>query len=141
MSNGRSGRICGTLSARSFTEILDVMRDTGFIGLRLTQFPQILDKYQMTAQEMEKEAKQAQRQIITISFNGPTHDASRQAEVVENAKKAMNFLKGFGAKHLVVFSPNRKNMSEEAFKTMCQTFNQIGEAAGEMGFRPGCTII
>ena len=58
-----------------FTEILDVMRDTGFIGLRLTQFPQILEKYQMTAQAMEKEASKRNVQIITISFNGPTHDA------------------------------------------------------------------
>src|SRR3569833_2883702 len=33
----------------SFTDILDVMKDTGFIGLRLTQFPQILDTYGITA--------------------------------------------------------------------------------------------
>ena len=32
-----------------FTDILDVMRDTGFIGLRLTQFPQILKTYDITA--------------------------------------------------------------------------------------------
>ena len=25
-----------------FTDILDIMRDTGFIGVRVTQFPQIL---------------------------------------------------------------------------------------------------
>jgi inosose dehydratase len=120
-----------------FTEILDVMHDTGFIGLRLTQFPQILDKYRMTAQAMEKEAAKRNVQIITISFNGPAHDASRQAEVIQNAKKAMTFLKGFGAKHLVVFSPNRANLNDESFKVMCQTFNRIGEAAGEMGFRAG----
>ena len=120
-----------------FTEILDVMHDTGFIGLRLTQFPQILEKYQMTAQAMEKEATKRNVQIITISFNGPTHDASKQTEVIQNAKKAMTFLKGFGAKHLVVFSPSRKNLTDDSFKTMCQTFNRIGEAAGEMGFRAG----
>jgi len=28
-----------------FTDILDVMRDTGFIGIRLTQFPGILKTY------------------------------------------------------------------------------------------------
>ncbi len=32
-----------------FTDILDVMRDTGFIGLRLTQYPQILERYDTTA--------------------------------------------------------------------------------------------
>ncbi len=38
-----------------FTEILDVMKDTGFIGLRLTQFPQILETYKITATQMQQE--------------------------------------------------------------------------------------
>jgi sugar phosphate isomerase/epimerase len=85
-----------------FTEILAVMRDTGFIGLRLTQFPQILKTYDITAAQMQKEASKRGCQIVTISFNGPVHDPSRHGEVVANAKSAMNFLKDFGAKHLVV---------------------------------------
>ena len=40
-----------------FTDILDVMRDTGFIGLRLTQFPEILKTYDITAAQMQKEAE------------------------------------------------------------------------------------
>ena len=32
-----------------FTDILDVMKDTGFIGIRMTQFPQILKTYNITA--------------------------------------------------------------------------------------------
>jgi len=39
----------------SFTDILDVMRDTGFIGVRVTQFPQILTTYNITTAELEKE--------------------------------------------------------------------------------------
>ena len=38
-----------------FTDILDVMRDTGFPGVRLTSFPGILEKYNMTAAQMERE--------------------------------------------------------------------------------------
>jgi inosose dehydratase len=49
----------------------------------------------------------------------------------------MGFLKEFGAKHLVVFSPNRTNASDAAFKAMCECFNEIGRAAGEMGFQAG----
>lgn len=120
-----------------FTDILDVMRDTGFIGLRLTQFPQILDKYKMTAADMKREADKRGVQIITISFSGPAHDPSKTSEVIENARKAMQFLQGFGAKHLVVFSPSRTHLNDSAFTVMCQTFNRIGEAAGEMGFRAG----
>src|ERR1700733_4032161 len=90
-----------------FTDILDVMRDTGFIGLRLTQFPQILKTYNITAKQMQEEASKRGCQIVTISFNGPAQDPARRGEMVASARAAMGFLKEFGAKHLVVFSPTR----------------------------------
>jgi sugar phosphate isomerase/epimerase len=123
-----------------FTEILDVMRDTGFIGIRLTQFPGILTKYGITAEQLEKEVSKRNLQVVTISFNGATHDASQLAKVLADARTAMNFLKTFGAHHLVVFSPSRRAKgadSPDAFTNMCTAFNRIGEAAGEMGFRAG----
>uniref|UniRef100_Q01SB3 Xylose isomerase domain protein TIM barrel n=1 Tax=Solibacter usitatus (strain Ellin6076) TaxID=234267 RepID=Q01SB3_SOLUE len=120
-----------------FTDILDVMKDTGFIGIRMTQFPQILKTYNVTVPELQKELSKRGCQIITISFNGPTHDPAKRADVLASAKTAMTFLKEFDAKHLVVFSPNRSNASEAAFKAMCECFNAIGEAANEMGFRAG----
>lgn len=120
-----------------FTDILDVMKDTGFIGLRVTQFPQILKTYDIATAQMEKEVSKRGLQIITISFNGPANDPARHAEMIENAKIAMNFLKNFGADKLVVFSPSRSNLSEAAFKAMCDGYNKLGETAGEMGFRAG----
>src|SRR5581483_5669256 len=121
-----------------FTDILDVMKDTGFIGLRVTQFPQILNTYGITAAQMQSEAEKRGCHIVTISFNGPTHDPAKRADVIASARTAMTFLKGFGASHLVVFSPNRANgAAPSAFKAMCECFNAIGEAAGEMGFRAG----
>ncbi len=121
-----------------FTDILDVMKDTGFVGARLTQFPQILKTYDITAAQMRTEASKRGCQIVTISFNGPTHDPARRAEVVASAKTAMNFLKDFGANHLVVFPPNRRNgTGEAAFTAMCESFNAIGAAAREMGFYAG----
>ena len=121
-----------------FTDILDVMKDTGFIGLRVTQFPQILKTYDITAEQMRKEADKRGCSIVTISFNGATHDPAKRSEVVASAKTAMTFLKEFGAKHLVVFSPNRANgAAPNAFQAMCECFNEIGAAAGEMGFRAG----
>src|SRR5260221_5277505 len=62
-----------------FTDILDVMRDTGFIGIRLTQFPQILTTYNITAEEMDHETSKRGVHVITISFNGPTDDAAKQS--------------------------------------------------------------
>jgi sugar phosphate isomerase/epimerase len=121
-----------------FTDILDVMKDTGFIGIRLTQFPQILKTYDITAARMQTEASKRGCRIITISFNGPTHDPARRSEVIANAKAAMNFLKDFGANHLVVFPPNRGNgTGDAAFQAMCGSFNAIGAAAREMGFYAG----
>jgi sugar phosphate isomerase/epimerase len=120
-----------------FTDILDVMRDTGFIGIRMTQFPQILDKYRITVPQLQKELEKRNLHIITISFNGPAHDPARRSEVIISAKRAMTFLKEFDANHLVVFSPSRTNTGEAAFKAMCEGFNQIGEVAREMGFKAG----
>jgi inosose dehydratase len=121
-----------------FTDILDVMKDTGFIGLRVTQFPQILQTYNITAAQMADETAKRGCQIVTISFSPPSHDPARRAEIIANAKTAMTFLKEFGAKRLVVFSPNRANgAAPGAFKTMCDCFNEIGAAANDMGFRAG----
>ena len=120
-----------------FTDILDVMRDTGFIGIRLTQFPQILKTYDITAASLEKEVNKRNLHIVTISFNAPLHDPARRAEVVSSARQAMTFLKSFGANLLVVFSPNRSNSSDAAFRALCESCNAVGEAAGEMGFRAG----
>jgi inosose dehydratase len=121
-----------------FTDILDVMRDTGFIGVRVTQFPQILTTYNMTAAGLEREVSKRNLYVVTISFNGPAHDPARRAEVIANAKRAMEFLRGFGADRLVVFSPSRAQGSgDAAFSSMCECYNQLGSVAGEMGFRAG----
>ena len=124
----------------AFTDILDVMRDTGFIGIRMTQFPGILQKYQMTTTQLEAELSKRNLHIATISFGGPAHDPAQQTKVLDDARKAMEFLAAFGANRLVVFSPSRRTpeaQGDAAFRTMCQTFNRIGELAGEKGFRAG----
>jgi sugar phosphate isomerase/epimerase len=104
----------------------------------MTQFPQILTTYNITIPQLQQELSKRDLHIITISFNGPTHDPARRAEVLASARRAMEFLKNFSADRLVVFSPNRTNgVAEGAFEHMCECFNQIGEVAGEMGFRAG----
>jgi sugar phosphate isomerase/epimerase len=119
-----------------FTDILDVMRDTGFVGIRLTQYPQILTKYGLTPEDMERELSHRGLRVITISFNGAADDPAKHAEILADARNAMTFLKRFGADRLVVFSPSR-GKPESAFAVMCRFYNQLGETAGEMGFRAG----
>src|SRR5580693_2528248 len=77
-----------------FTDILDVMKDTGFTALRVTQFPQILQTYNITAAQMAQEATKRGCRIVTISFSPPSHDPARRAEVIANAKTAMGFRAG-----------------------------------------------
>src|SRR5512146_3085193 len=83
-----------------FTDILDVMRDTGFIGLRLTQFTEILKTYDITAARMQSEAAKRGCRIVTISFNGAAHDPAQRSAAVASARRAMTFLKEFGANRL-----------------------------------------
>ena len=83
------------------------MRDTGFIGVRLTGFLAILKTYGLTASQLEREISRRNLQVATISFGGPVSDPSQHKQVVAKAKEAMNFLKEFGANHLVVFPPER----------------------------------
>ena len=123
-----------------FTEILDVMRDTGFIGVRLTGFPGVLKTYNLTAAQLEREVSKRNLNVITISFGGPVNDPAQHSKVVANAREAMRFLQTFGAKYLVVFPPGRVKAGQDvdaAFRAMCKGFNLIGEAANEMGFQAG----
>ena len=123
-----------------FTDVLDVMKDTGFIGIRLTGFPGCLKTYNITAQQMEREVSKRNLYVATISFGGPAQDPAQHARIIQNAREAMNFLKIFGAKHLVVFPPSRLKPGvpvEAPFRAMCDCFNKLGETAGEMGFQAG----
>jgi inosose dehydratase len=123
-----------------FTEMLDVMRDTGFIGVRLTGFPGILKTYNLTPAVLQREIDKRNLQVVTISFGGPVNDPAQHRTVIQKAREAMQFLNGFGAHHLVVFPPGRMKAGQDVeagFKAMCQGFNLIGEAAGEMGFKAG----
>lgn len=123
-----------------FTDILEVMRDTGFIGLRLTGYPGILKTYNLTASQMEHEVSKRNLYVATISFGGPVDDPAKHKQVVAKAREAMKFLSGFGANHLVVFPPGRMKPGakvDAAFRAMCDGFNRIGEAAREVGFQAG----
>src|SRR6476646_7737187 len=66
----------------AFTDILDIMKDTGFIGIRLTQFPQILTTYNITAADMRRECQKRGCQVIIISFNGATYDPAKHTEIL-----------------------------------------------------------
>ena len=67
-----------------FTDILDVMRDTGFIGIRLTDFPRCFETYDLTPSQMEKEVSKRKLHVCTISFGGP---CARCVEARQNHRR------------------------------------------------------
>jgi inosose dehydratase len=133
---GLGSNLWNSFPGSKFTDILDVMRDTGFIALRVTQFPQILTKYDITVSQLQRELSKRGVRIVTISFNGPANDPAQHDKIIESAKAAMGFLKEFGAELLVVFSP-RRGPGPEAFDIMCKFYNRLGSTARDMGFRAG----
>ncbi|HEV2274235.1 MAG TPA: sugar phosphate isomerase/epimerase family protein [Acidobacteriaceae bacterium] len=123
-----------------FTSILDVMKETGFPGVRLTGFPGILNEYGLTQAQMLRELSRRNLHAVTISWNGELQDPGQRQQVLASAREAMKFLADFGADHLVVFSPGRDKpgaQAPEGFQELCARCNQIGELAGEMGFTAG----
>src|SRR5438270_4591833 len=70
-----------------FTDILDVMRDTGFIGIRLTGYPGVLKTYNLTAGQLEREVSKRNLHVCTISFGGPVNDPAQHKKVVENSRE------------------------------------------------------
>ena len=130
--------------AMPFTDILDVMKDTGFIGVRVTSFPQILDRYKITQAQMQAEVTKRGLHVVTISWNGPLDDPAKrqQARWIARAT-AMKFLADFGASHLVVFSPNRDRPGSEyagSVSRLCASA-ATGSAnwPGPWALLPGCT--
>jgi len=120
--------------------ILDIMQETGFVGIRLTGFPGILERYQFTAARLHTELSRRGLHVVSISWNGPLADPAQRRQTLASARQAMEFLADFGANHLVVFPPNRRGdgpVPEADFAAVCERCNQIGELAGELGFTAG----
>ena len=123
-----------------FTDILDVMKETRFLGIRITGFDGFLQQYKLTLAGLHRELSRRGLHIVTVSFGGPLHDPAQREKVLESARNAMKFLADFGASHLVVFPPGRGNLQAtppEVMREIATRCNQIGELAGEMGFTAG----
>jgi inosose dehydratase len=130
----------GTFPGTKITDILDVMQETGFPGIRLTGFPGFLNKYGITQAQLHTELSKRNLNAVTISWNSLSVDPAMRQQTLDSAREAMQFLADFGANHLVVFSPglNRGGTAAPgAFEEMCKRCNEIGELAGSMGFTAG----
>ncbi len=122
-----------------YTEMLDVIRDTGFDGFRLTGWPGVLNRIGMDLPQLEKELSKRNLRIATLSFGGAADDPSKHADVEKQARAACEFLKRFGATEMVTFSPRRVNkvLVREHIRIACQFYNRLGDVCAEYGVRTG----
>jgi len=122
-----------------YTEMLDVIRDTGFNGFRLTGWPGVLNRIGMDLPQLEKELSKRNLQIATLSFGGPADDPSKHAEIEKSARAACQFLKRFGATELVTFSPRRVNkvLEREHIRRASLFYNHLGDVCAEYDVRTG----
>ncbi len=135
-----SSNLWGYFPGSMFTDMMDVMSATGFPGIRLANFPGCLNKFGMTAAQLQTEMSKRKLNVVTISWNSLSVDPAMRQQTLDSAREAMKFLADFGANHLVVFSPglNRGGTAAPgAFEEMCKRCNEIGELAGTMGFTAG----
>jgi len=125
-------------SAR-FTDMLDVIRDTGFDGFRLTGWPASLERYQMPPAVLERELARRNLHLATLSFGGQADEPDQQPAILAQARQACELLKRFGATELAVFSPRRVNkvLVWEHLRRACEFYNRLGEVCLEYGVRAG----
>ncbi|MGH9657240.1 MAG: sugar phosphate isomerase/epimerase family protein [Bryobacteraceae bacterium] len=122
-----------------FTDMLDVIRDTGFDGFRLTGWPQSLERYGMQPPVLEKELAKRNLRLATLSFGGQASEAAEHAKIEASAREACQLLKGLGSDVLTVFSPRRPNkvLVREHLRVACEFWNRLGDLCGTYGIRAG----
>jgi inosose dehydratase len=125
-------------SAR-FTDMLDVIKDTGFDGFRLIGWPQSLDRYGMQIPILEKELSKRNLRVATMSWGGQANDPAAHAKLEASAHEACKFLKHFGSDVLTVFSPGRVNkvLVREHMRIACDFWNRVGDICATYGIRAG----
>jgi inosose dehydratase len=125
-------------SAR-FTDMLDVLRDAGLNGFRLTGWPSSLKQYNMPERVLERELSKRNLEIATLTFNVQAHKLAEQPKIRASAKLACEFLRRFGAKDLAVFSGPRPEtvLIPELLRRACVFYNELGDLCGGYGIRAG----
>lgn len=81
-----------------FTEMLDVIKDTGFNGFRFTGWPGSLERYGLTLPMLDRELSKRDIGIATVSFGGQASDAGQHDKIAASAHEACKFLQHFGAR-------------------------------------------
>jgi len=126
----------GPTFPRAVHRHLDVMKDTGFLGLRVTQFPQILSElHTSTAAQMAQEAsKRRVARSFTISFS-LRRTIRRAAPKCRQRQNGHDFPEGIRRQRRWYFRRTAPTALRPVRSRRCAIASMRSvSAAGEMGF-------
>lgn len=122
-------------------KILDDTAASGFNGVRLTGFPNILKQNNITIDQLGDELDSRGLKFSTVSFGGNYRDPEQHADIRARARVALAAHQQYGAKAMVFFPSGPVPEAEEA-EVMKKSFaflKDLGKMAiEEYGVRMGC---
>jgi sugar phosphate isomerase/epimerase len=121
-------------------QVLDETAAAGYNGVRITGFPDMLERNGMSVDQFGAELARRGLKFSTVSFGGAYHEADKQPEIRERARAALAAHQQFGATAMVFFPGSPVPADQEA-DVMRRTFaflRELGKMAiEEYGVRMG----
>ena len=140
LSTGSWGRVTPRGEPLPLLQILDETAASGFNGVRLTGFPGILERINMSLEQYGDELEKRGLKFSTISFGGAYSDPQQHAAIRQRARAALAAHQKFGATAMIFF-PGPVVPPEEQSATFRRSFaflNELGKMAlEEYGVRMG----
>jgi sugar phosphate isomerase/epimerase len=140
LSTGSWGRVVKGGEPLPLLKILDETAAAGFNGVRLTGFPNILQRNQLSVEQYGDELAKRGLRFSTVSFGGEYFNREKQPEIRERARCALDAHKRCGAGAMVVFPPSPVPAAQEAeaLRDMFRFMGELGKMAlDEYGIRMG----
>ena len=140
LSTGSWGRVVEPGKPLPLLDILDETAASGFNGVRLTGYPNILEQNNLTETRYGDALAERGLRFSTISFGGPYHDPAQHDDILERARRALALHRRYGATAAVFFPPGVTPPAEEkeTLRRCCKFFNRMGKIAlEEYGIKMG----
>jgi len=122
-------------------QILDETAASGFNGIRLTGYPQILEENSVSIDQLGDELQKRGLVFSTISFGGHYRDREQQKEILARLRGVLEVHRKFGATAATFFPSLEVQPGEDEHRAYEDTFrfyNQMGKmAVQEYGVRMG----
>jgi sugar phosphate isomerase/epimerase len=140
LSTGSWGRVTPPGQSLPLVQILDETAAGGFNGVRLTGFPDILDRNGMSVDQYAEELAKRGLRFSTVSFGGQYFDPQMHDDIRQRARAALAAHQKCGANAMVFFPPGAVPGVDEAvaLRDSFAFLNQLGKmAVEEYGVRMG----